>query len=122
MMSVAAASKHVEEAWAYVKWTTSREFSKMRALEGLGGPTGMPSVWHDPDILAKIPEWEEWAKIMDRVGPNYIAANLRGRELEDAFNNGMQEIWLNKIGVDEGVSKVAKAIQDVLDKPPLKLV
>jgi len=121
MMSVAAASKSVEEAWAYVKWACSRELVKIGCLEGKRGPVGMASIYHDPDILAKIPEWEEWARIMDNVGPNYIAANLRGREMEDAFNNGIQEIWLNKIGVDEGVSKVAKAVQDVLDKPPLKV-
>lgn len=116
MMSVAAASKHKEAAWEWVKWTCSAEFSKTRALQGLGGPVGMPSVWHDEELLTSFPAWREWADIMDNVGPNYNAANLRGKEVEDAFNQGISAIMVQDITVEEGLLKIKDDVQEILDK------
>ena len=116
MMSVAAASQHKDAAWEWVKWTCSADFSKTRALQGLGGPVGMESVWHDEELLAAFPAWQEWAQIMDDVGPNYNAANLRGKEVEDAFNQGVTAIMVQEVAVEEGLVNIAEAVQTILDK------
>lgn len=116
MMSVAAASQHKDAAWEWVKWTCSADFSKTRALQGLGGPVGMPAVWHDEELLSAFPAWTEWADIMDNVGPNYTAANLRGKEVEDAFNQGVSAIMVQEVGVEEGLINIKDAVQAILDK------
>lgn len=117
MMSVAAASQHKDAAWEWVKWTCSAEFSKTRALQGLGGPVGIPEVWHDEELLTAFPAWGAWADIMDNVGPNYTAANLRGKEVEDAFNQGVSAIMVQEVEVEEGLVNVKDAVQAILDKP-----
>jgi ABC-type glycerol-3-phosphate transport system substrate-binding protein len=116
MFSVAIASQHPAQAWAWVKWICSAEFSKTRALADSGGPIGMPEVWHDKELLAQYPVWREWAKVMDEVGPNYTAANLRGQEVEDAFNQGASAIMTQAVGVQEGLQKITKEVQKILDK------
>jgi ABC-type glycerol-3-phosphate transport system substrate-binding protein len=120
MMSVSAVTKYPEAAWEWVKWTCGRKFSLDRALKGAGGPVGMNSVWHDPDLLKKFPSWEEWAKVMDSVGPNYTAANLRGKELEDTFNQGITGIMVNEVSVKAGLDRVRQETQTILDKPIAK--
>ena len=54
---------------------------------------------------------------MDEVGPNYTAANLRGKELEDTFNQTISAILVQEVGVADGLERVRQACQDVLDKP-----
>jgi ABC-type glycerol-3-phosphate transport system substrate-binding protein len=117
MMSVAAASQHGQAAWEWVKWTCSAEFSIERALAGKGGPVGIPEVWHHEEILNMFPSWREWAAVMDEVGPNYTAANLRGKELEDAFNQGVSAIMVQEVGVEEGFERLISACQEILDRP-----
>ncbi len=39
---------------------------------------------------------------MGTVGPNYTAANLRGKELEDAFNQNIMAIMVQEVSVEEG--------------------
>ena len=115
MMSVTSATKHLEGAWEWVKWTGSRKFSLDRALKGLGGPVGMPAVWHDPELMTKFPSWREWARVMDDVGPNYTAANLRGKELEDVFTQNIMAIMVQEVGVQAGLERVRDEVQKVLD-------
>jgi multiple sugar transport system substrate-binding protein len=116
MMSVATASRHKDAAWEWVKWSCSAEFSKARAMAGRGGPVGMAEVWNDEELLETFPSWREWAMVMDDVGPNYTAANLRGKEVEDTFNQGIAAIMVQEVGVEEGLERVRKACQEVLDK------
>jgi multiple sugar transport system substrate-binding protein len=117
MMSVAAASTHPEAAWEWVKWTCSADFSLTRALAGKGGPVGIAEVWHNEELLTAFPSWREWAEVMDNVGPNYTAANLRGKELEDTFNQGISAIMVQEVGVEEGMERVKAACQEVLNRP-----
>ena len=116
MFSVAMASKHPEQAWEWVKYACSAEFSKTRAMARGGGPVGIQEVWHDEELLTKCPAWREWAAVMDEVGPNYNAANLRGKEVEDAFNQGASTIMTEEMGVEEGLVSITKEVQKILDE------
>lgn len=118
MMSVAAAATHPEAAWEWTKWTCSADFSLTRGLAGRGGPVGIPEVWHNEELLTKFPSWREWAQVMDEVGPNYTAANLRGKELEDTFNQGVSSIMVQETTVEQGFENLVAACQEVLNRPP----
>ena len=116
MYSVAMASDHPEAAWELVKWHCGAETARERMMIGLCAPPGMPSLWHDEEWLSKYPCEQPWSEIFDNVGPNYTAANLRGKEVEDAFNQGVQAIMSQAVGIEEGLENLTEEIQKVLDK------
>ena len=116
-MGVVKATKHPDEAWAWVKWSCGRDYSVQRVLAGNGGPTGRPDAWRDAQVLREIPEWKDWADLMDRARPNHVPANLRGQELEAAFDQHTGVIWRGELGPADGIKQTAAAVQEVLRLP-----
>ena len=49
--------------------------------------------------------------------PNYSAANLRGQEVDDAFNQGASAIMTQTVGVEPGLLEMTEVVQKILDKP-----
>ena len=80
----------------------------------------MPSVWHDPGLVAKYPVLAEWARVMDQVGPSHTAANLRGKEPEDAFNQNITAILVQDKIVEEDLDAIVEDCQDILGRPIAK--
>lgn len=113
-MRVLNAAKHVEEAWAWVKWTCGKDYAVHRVLAGNGGPVGHPDVWRHEQVLREIPEWKDWADIMDKDKPNHVPANLRGQEVEAAFDKHTGAIWRGEIGPADGIKQTTAAVQEVL--------
>jgi ABC-type glycerol-3-phosphate transport system substrate-binding protein len=116
-MGVVKTTKHQDEAWAWVKWSCGRDYSVHRVLAGNGGPTGRPDAWRNEQVLREIPEWKDWADLMDRARPNHIPANLRGQELEAAFDQHTGAIWRGELGPADGIKQTTAAVQEVLRLP-----
>jgi multiple sugar transport system substrate-binding protein len=116
-MGVVKTSKHPDEAWAWVKWSCGRDYSVHRVLSGNGGPAGRPDAWRNEQVLREIPEWKDWADLMDRARPNHIPANLRGQELEAAFDQHTGAIWRGELGPADGIKQTTAAVQEVLRLP-----
>ncbi len=116
-MGVTRPTKHVEEAWAWVKWSCGKDFAIHRILSGAGGPVGRPDVWRNEQVLRDIPEWKDWLEIMDKARPNHVPANLRGQDVEDAFDKHLGAVWRGEIGPADGIKRAVTAIQEVLRQP-----
>lgn len=113
-MGVTKTTKYPEEAWAWVKWTCGKDYAIHRVLAGNGGPVGRPDVWRNEQVLREIPEWKEWADLMDKAKPNYVPANLRGQDVEEAFDTHMGRVWRGEIAPADGVKQATVAVQEVL--------
>jgi len=113
---VGAKSKNPEWAWEFVKFITNRD--NMLAFNVLGGEGALTR----PDILddkffTDNPNFAVYKENLLTAMPAIVPANFRGTEYEDTFANAHAELYLGKIGFDEGVKKLNDAVQRVLDKP-----
>ena len=117
-MGVTSTTKHKEEAWAWVKFSSSKEFSVDRITTGNGGPNGRHDVWRNERLLKEIPDWKDWADLMDKAKIQHVPANLRGQDMEDALNRSLNAIWNGMISPADGVKQAVTAINEILKQPP----
>lgn len=118
-MGVTRTTKHVDEAWAWVKWSCGKDFAVDRIMSGNGGPVGRPDVWKNEQVLRDIPEWKDWTEVMDKAMPNYIPANLRGQDVEEALDKHLGSVWLGEVGPADGIKQAVTAINEILRQPRL---
>lgn len=116
-LGLSARTKYVEDAWELIKYWTSHEIGVYKSVSGSGTPGGRPDVWYDPRLAAMHPGFAICADAQKFSGPHILPWNLRGTELTTVLANEMDQVWLNKVDVAEGVKKAAQAVQEVLDKP-----
>jgi ABC-type glycerol-3-phosphate transport system substrate-binding protein len=113
-MGMGSNSKHTDMAWEYLKWFTGEELAE--------------PLWDAGLVPARVATWEKmapqshpiWSLSMDLLFSVDLASipwNFRGSELEDALVNGMQRIWLNQVGFEQGLAETAQTMRQVLDKP-----
>ena len=86
-MVINAASDKQEEAWEFVKWMTSEEQQKWRALKGSFLPT-RPTLFSDPDIRDTLPVVVQGETALKNararpVSPYYSDMSL---EMQEQFN------------------------------------
>lgn len=120
-MSVVAKTRHVDEAWAWAKWSCSRDFVLHRVASGNGAPVGRSDVWHDDRVKREYPdpEWSSWAELMQEAIPNYAPANLRGKDVEDTLDEQLGLVWQGKVGPADGIKQTVAAMQEVLRRTPM---
>jgi multiple sugar transport system substrate-binding protein len=116
-MGVTSTTKKAEEAWAWVKWSCSKDFAVHRILSGNGGPVGRPDVWRNDQVLRDIPEWKDWIELMDTAKPNHIPANLRGQDVEEALNKHLTTVWRGELAPADGIKQAVIAINEILRQP-----
>ena len=116
-MGVTSSTKNVEEAWAWTRWSCSKDFGVHRVISGNGGPGGRPDIWKNEQLLKDVPGWGNWVSLMDDVMPQHNPANLRGQEIEDALNPRLNAIWRGEVAPADGVKQAVAAINEVLRQP-----
>jgi len=85
-----------------------------------GGPGARPDVQSDPGLNDKMIGLKEFQAVLKegrKPFPEPKPWNVRAQELNDAFGQNTDPIWLDKITPAEGMKKVSDAAQKVLDKP-----
>jgi multiple sugar transport system substrate-binding protein len=116
-MGVTAATKSVDEAWAWTRWSCGKDFAVHRLLSGNGGPGGRPDIWKNEQVIKEIAGWQNWISLMDDVQPHYVPANLRGQEVEDALNKQLNAIWKGEVAPADGVKLAVAGVNEVLRQP-----
>ena len=64
----------------------------------------------------QLPSWQEWGDVVGQVGPNSTAANLRGREREDTFNQGVSAIMVEEVTMEVGLESDNVACHEALNR------
>jgi ABC-type glycerol-3-phosphate transport system substrate-binding protein len=116
-MGVTSSTKLKDEAWAWTKWSCSKDFGVHRVISGNGGPGGRQDIWKNEQLLKDVVGWQNWVGLMDDVMPHYIPANLKGQEVEDALNKQLNAIWRGEMNPADGVKQAVSAINEVLKQP-----
>jgi multiple sugar transport system substrate-binding protein len=108
-------TEHPDETFLWAKWLANQE-TGIRIAEVGSVPGSRPDVWEN-ERLTKFPIHNVFTQIMYNVMPFRGPGNFRGLEMRDAYNNGMDPIWLGNGEPAEVVPQVTAKLQEILDKP-----
>jgi ABC-type glycerol-3-phosphate transport system substrate-binding protein len=113
---VGARTKAPEWGWEFVKHLSSRDgclaFTK---LSKSSVALVRPDIMDDP--FFNDPNFTPYKETLLKGQPNIVPANARGTELQDAFAQAHQVMYLGKVGFEQGLKDLNDALQRVLDKP-----
>jgi multiple sugar transport system substrate-binding protein len=119
MMCVGSTTKYPQEAYSLLEYLTSQE-TQQWSLVNQAQPTSRLSVMRSPDALAVHPIWGRVADWMDdgvNRGPLPVPWNLRTQEVSDTFVNISPELMYGEIAFDEGVQKIQRECQAIMELP-----
>jgi ABC-type glycerol-3-phosphate transport system substrate-binding protein len=124
-IALSKVTKHPAEAWEVVKAYAGRSHGLNRFLGGLGNPGTRDDIWTAPEFQQKSPLLA--TVVYDTlVNPSQGAtlrpwnnpANGRIGEADGTFTTILQDVWLGKKKPAQAAAEAARAVQDILDKPP----
>jgi trehalose/maltose transport system substrate-binding protein len=111
-LGVSAYSKHKEAATEYVRYLTSPEVQKWRALVGTYAPS-IPSVAQDPEVLEVLPFLEKFEDVERITRPSREVGN-HYTDVSNSFFFGVYEI-LSGTSAQDIVPQIEHDIQLLLD-------
>jgi multiple sugar transport system substrate-binding protein len=117
---VTKASKHPTEAFQVLKFFSTKEDGIEHVYGGAGSPGPRNDVWESQ----RLNDFNPIYKIIVAAFPNgpdayYFPKNLRVAENITTVDNNLAAIWTDKVGMDEGIATLQKAVQEILDRESL---
>jgi multiple sugar transport system substrate-binding protein len=120
LVGVTANSKNPDIAWQIAKFMTAKDIGIEKVALNAGGPGARPDVQNDPGLQEKMIGLKEFQTALKENRKPFLEPkpwNVRTQELNDAFGQNTDPIWLNKANPADGMKKVHEEAQKVLDKP-----
>jgi ABC-type glycerol-3-phosphate transport system substrate-binding protein len=114
--NINAKSPQPQSSWEFIKHITNRENMLRMNTEGGEGALTRPDIMNDP-YFTQNENFQVYLENLLTALPAIVPANFRGFEYEDTFSQNHAELYLGKIGFDEGLKKMNDAVQRVLEKP-----
>ncbi len=118
VFGVTTASQHHQEAFNFVSWIASHEMNVQGVIQGQKGPIARPDFWADDRVYEAIPTFKKLQPIMENIEPDFLVANFRGEEFDQAFQEVYDLVELNEITPEEAAPRIQELCQAVLDKDP----
>jgi len=117
---VTKASKHPNEAFDVLEFYSTQEDGIEHVWGGAGSPGPRSDVWESQRLNDYNPIYKILvAKHPQGPAPYYFPKNGRVSECITTVDNNLQAIWTGKLGFDEGVAQLQKAVQEILDREAL---
>jgi multiple sugar transport system substrate-binding protein len=117
LTSLTTQAKETETAYQFMRYVTTKDAGIQKLFMGTGSAGARPDVFTDPKVLEAYPWYKIGDKIMRETIDYNLPQNVRVLELEKNVPQVEQEIWLNKIGAEDGAVKVQEAINAILKQP-----
>ena len=70
MLAISSLSKKQEAAWQFLEWMTSKKNNEPWIFAG--GAAFRESMYQDPAIIAKYPQYTLFKQILDQGNPDYV--------------------------------------------------
>ena len=106
---------HTDMAWEYMKYFVSEDLAG--PLWDIGLYPARRDIWHNPEYIGRHPLYAVVREMFDRINFQAVPWNFHGNELDDTLLNGMMEVWLDKVGFEEGLAATSSAIREILARP-----
>ncbi len=85
-----------------------------KVIFGAGAPGGRPDSYDDPKLIEAFPGVKVVKYQLGFGWQENLPWNLRGREMTQAVESTLANVWLNKMTPDEGVDATIKKMEEVL--------
>jgi multiple sugar transport system substrate-binding protein len=108
-----SASDLKDEAWELIKFLTSPEANKFRALEG-GYLSPLQETYEDQEVISKVPAYGVARQITGQIKPRPVSEFYGDMTLEMAeeFNNSLK----GETSPEEAVATLQEVMQSIIDK------
>ncbi len=115
--AITSQAKQPAAAWKFLQYITTHEVGVQKVLMGSGSPGARPDVYQDPRLTGPYPWYKVGHIVMEEAVAPIIPWNVRTTEIQSAVPQVEDEIWLNKIGPEDGAVKLQQTINDILKQP-----
>jgi ABC-type glycerol-3-phosphate transport system substrate-binding protein len=115
---ITQSTKQPEAAFTFLSWICGKEMNVQALIQGQKGPIARVDVWQDQRLYDKIPDYKKLRPLMESIESDYVVANFRGEEFDNAFAQAYDAMELGKSQPDAAAAEIQKLCQAVLDKQP----
>ncbi|MFH1086831.1 MAG: extracellular solute-binding protein, partial [Chloroflexota bacterium] len=113
-LGITSNCKNKAEAWQALTMHCGHDAGVQKVLYGAGSPGGRYDCFSDPEIIKRFAPAKLLMYQMDHTHPDPLPWNWRCDEFRAALTQNLDNIWVGKATVDEGVDQTIKALNDVL--------
>jgi ABC-type glycerol-3-phosphate transport system substrate-binding protein len=118
VFGITTASEQPSEAFTFLTWIAGKEMNVQALVQGQKGPIARADVWADDRVYDEIPTYLKLRPIMESIEPDFLVANFRGEEFDQAFQQAFDALELGEIEAEEAANQIQDLCQAVLDKEP----
>lgn len=118
VFGITTASQNPDAAFKFLTWIAGKEMNVQGLVQGQKGPIARADVWADDRIYESVPTYAKLRPIMEAIEPDFLVANYRGEEFDNAFQAVYDRLMLGEIQAEEAANTIAADCQAVLDKEP----
>ncbi len=118
VFGITTSSQATDAAFTFLTWIAGKEMNVQGLVQGQKGPIARADVWADERIYEAAPDYEKLRPIMESIEPDYVVANFRGEEFDQAYQAVLDAMELGDTPPDQAAEEIQTACQAVLDKEP----
>jgi multiple sugar transport system substrate-binding protein len=118
-MTIAAKSKHKDEAWQFVKWLMEPENQVPIILAGGSRPALRTKVLNNPRLMTELKAHKVFAKALLEAEPWQMPANYRWPEFNSTVIQVFAGVWAGTDTLEQAMPQAKKKLQDIIDKPAI---
>lgn len=118
VFGITTSSQATDAAFTFLTWIAGKEMNVQGLVQGQKGPIARADVWADERIYEAIPDYIKLRPVMANIEPDYVVANFRGEEFDQAYAAVMDAVELGEKQPEQAVDEIQAACQAVLDKEP----
>ncbi|MBI3960661.1 MAG: extracellular solute-binding protein, partial [Chloroflexi bacterium] len=116
VFGLTTSSKNPDAAFTSLAWFCGKEMNVQALVQGQKGPIARADVWADQRVYDAIPTYAKLRPIMEAIEPDYLVANYRGDEFDQAFAQAYDAMELGEKQPEETALEIQALCQAVLDK------
>ena len=117
LMCLTTQAKEPEAAYQFMKYASSYEVGVEKLFMGTGSAAPGRTSSRTRGSSRRTPGTRSATRYMSEAVDYNTPQNVRVLELESNIPPIYQEIWLNKIGAEDGAVKIKGAVEEILKQP-----
>jgi multiple sugar transport system substrate-binding protein len=118
VFGITTASQAPDAAFKFLTWIAGHEMNVQSVIQGQKGPIARADFWADDRVYETEPTYAKLRPIMESIEPDFVVANFRGEEYDNALHAVYEAMILGEVTPEEAAVQIQDACQAVLDKEP----